>query len=325
MELPRHTLVHLTDLHVEVDGAASRFGFDSGPLVERALQVVAESGLRPSALVITGDLVEHGRPEEYHRLRTLAKPWITRIGAPVAWVAGNHDDRAALREHLLGEPAGTEPLDHIVWVGDLRIAVLDTTVPGLPYGELSQGQLDRLRAELAHPAPDGTVLALHHPPLPTPSQLSQLMRLRNRHELAAAIAGTDVRIALAGHTHVVSAGALAGVPIWTGGAATLLADPLPPGRGGRGLRSATLSRIDLFDDDVIVSSVPIEAEPTPARSAAEVDVYIAEVTAELAAGRPPSVPDQGSRPAGGVLTDAGGHRLPAEAFDLPGEVTAQPP
>ena len=163
-------------------------------------------------------------------------------------------------------------------------------VPGLPYGELSTGQLDRLRAELARPAPDGTVLALHHPPLPTPSRLSQLMRLRNRHELGAAIAGTDVRIVLSGHTHVVSAGALAGVPVWTGGAATLLADPLPPARGGRGRRSATLSRIDLFDDDVIVAGVPIEAEPTPTRSAAEVDAYIASVTAEPAAGPPASAP-----------------------------------
>jgi 3',5'-cyclic-AMP phosphodiesterase len=129
MELPRHTLVHLTDLHVEVDGAAPRFGVDSAPLVERALQVVAESGLRPSALVFTGDLAEHGRPEEYRRLRALVEPWIGRIGAPVAWVAGNHDDRAALREHLLGEPAGTEALDHVVRVGDLRIALLDRWFP----------------------------------------------------------------------------------------------------------------------------------------------------------------------------------------------------
>ena len=240
--------------------------------------------------MLTGDLVEHGRPEEYHRLRALAEPWIARIGAPAVWVAGNHDDRSALREHLLGEPAGARPLDHVARLGDLRIVVLDSTVPGQPYGELSAGQLNWLRAELAQPAPDGTVLALHHPPLPSASRLSQLMRLRNRHDLGKAIIGTDVRIVLSGHTHVVSAGALAGVPVWTGGAATLLSDPLPPGRGGRGRRSATLSRIDLFDDDVIVTSVPIEAPATPTRSAAEVDAHIAEIQAELATDQPASVP-----------------------------------
>jgi hypothetical protein len=57
----------------------------------------------------------------------------------------------------------------------------------------------------------------------------------------------------------------------TGDAATLLSNPLPrwpPGHGARGRRSATLSRIDIFVDDVIATSVPIEAEPTPIRSAA---------------------------------------------------------
>lgn len=283
MELPRHTLVQLTDLHVEAHDTAWRFGFDNAPLVELAFQTVLESQVRASALVVTGDLVEQGHPEEYSRLRALAEPWIARIGAPVAWVTGNHDDRTTMRVHLLGEAAGTAPLDHVMWVGDLRIAVLDSTVPGRPYGELSAGQLDWLRAELTRPAPHGTVLALHHPPLPSPSRLSQLMRLRNRHELGATIAGTDVRIVLSGHTHVVSAGALSGIPVWTGGATTLLSDPLPPGRGGRGRRSPTPSRIDLFDDDVIVTSVPIDAPVTPARSAVDVDAHIAHVAAELAA------------------------------------------
>jgi 3',5'-cyclic AMP phosphodiesterase CpdA len=217
MELPRYTLVQLTDLHVEAEGAPSRFGFDSAALVERALEVVAESQIPPSALVFTGDLVERGRPDEYRRLRALVEPWIARIGAPVVWVAGNHDDRSPLREHLLGEPADDGPLDHVTRVGGLRIVTLDSTVPGRPYGRLSAGQLSWLRAELTRPAPDGTVLALHHPPLPSPSRLSQLMRLQNRHQLGAAIAGSDVRIVLSGHTHVVSAGVLAGVPVWTGG------------------------------------------------------------------------------------------------------------
>jgi 3',5'-cyclic AMP phosphodiesterase CpdA len=289
MQTPRHTVVQLTDLHIEERGAQLRFGFDSAALAERALELVLESRLRPSALVFTGDLVEQGRPAEYRRLRELVEPWLARIGAPAVWVAGNHDDRGALREHLLGEPAGGDPLDHITQVGGLRIAVLDSTVPGQPYGELSAEQLSWLCTQLAAPAPDGTVLALHHPPLPSPSRLSQVMRLRNRHELGTALAGTDVRIVLAGHTHVVSAGVLAGVPVWTGGAATLLSDALPPDFGSRGRRSATLSRIDLFDDDVIVTSVPIEAESTPARSAREVDAQIAEVLAKLAADQPTSV------------------------------------
>src|SRR5918992_531881 len=119
--------------------------------------------------------------------------------------------------------------DLTVRVGDLRILVLDSTVPGHPYGALRPGQLDRLRAELAEPVPAGTVLALHHPPLPSAAPLASAIRLLRRDDLAAAIAGTDVRLVLAGHTHVVSAGALGGGAVWTGGPLATTLDGLAPG------------------------------------------------------------------------------------------------
>ena len=93
--------------------------------------------------MFTGDLADHGAPEEYRQLRALLGP------TPAVFVAGNHDDRAALREHLLGETPSADTLDHVVRLGDLRIVVLDSTVPGRAYGELRPGQLAWLRAELA--------------------------------------------------------------------------------------------------------------------------------------------------------------------------------
>lgn len=96
------------------------------------------AGVRPDALVFTGSPTEHGTPGEYQQLRALPEATST----PAVFAVGNHDDRSAMREHLLG----------------------------------------------ADPA----------------------MELQNRGELAAAIAGTDVPIVPAGHTHVVSAGAVAG-------------------------------------------------------------------------------------------------------------------
>lgn len=60
---------------------------------------------------------------------------------PVVAVAGNHDHRAALRVHLLGEPADDAPLDRVVRLGGLRIVVLDTTVPGHGRGELRPARL----------------------------------------------------------------------------------------------------------------------------------------------------------------------------------------
>jgi 3',5'-cyclic-AMP phosphodiesterase len=279
---PTHTLIQLTDLHVDAPGAPSGYGVDTIDVVERALRAVEGAAARPAALVFTGDLTEHGHPDEYRRLRAVVEPVAARLGVPAVFVAGNHDDRAALREHLLGEQPSTAPLDHVVRAGDLRLVVLDSTVPGKAYGDLTSEQLAWLRAELAEPARAGSVLALHHPPLPSTSAFVESIELQQRAELAAAIEGTDVRIVLAGHTHVVSAGSLAGVPVWTGGAITFQVSALPPA-GLRSVRSPAVSRIDLLDGSVLAASVPFDATEVFTLAPAELDAIVAGFAAELPA------------------------------------------
>src|SRR5918998_5934250 len=191
---PTCTLVQLTDLHVVADDEELPGGVDTAAVLTDALRAIEEAAISPAALVLTGDLTEHGRPAQSRRLRAIVEPVAARLGAPAVFAAGNHDDRAALREHLLGEPPSDEPLDHTVRVGDLRIVVLDSTLPGQAHGALTPEQLARLRAELAEPAPAGTVLALHHPPLPSAVPLAAAIPLLRREDLADAVAGTDVQL-----------------------------------------------------------------------------------------------------------------------------------
>jgi len=259
---PTCTLVQLTDLHIVTADEELPGGVDTAAVLADALHAVEDAAIRPAALVLTGDLTEHGSPAQYRRLRSIVEPVATHLGAPLVYAAGNHDDRAALREHLMDEPPSDEPLDHTVRIGDLRIIVLDSTIPGHGHGALAPEQLDRLRTELAEPAPAGTVLALHHPPLPSASPLAASIPLLRRADLAAVVAGTDVRLVLAGHTHVVSAGTLGGVPVWTGGPLATVLDPFAPGAALRGLATPSVSRIDLFPDALITTSVPIGARRT---------------------------------------------------------------
>jgi 3',5'-cyclic AMP phosphodiesterase CpdA len=274
---PTHTLVQITDPHLVPEGALLRGRVDAGAGFARTLAVVEESGIRPDALVFTGDLVDAGDEASYRRFRAMVDPVAERLGAEVVVVAGNHDRRAALREHVLdGLPGGDEPLDRVHRLGGLRIVVLDTTVPGQPHGELAPAQLERLAAELADPAPDGTVLALHHPPLPNALPLTAAIALRDadRAALGAVLAGSDVRLVLAGHTHVVSAGAIAGVPVWTGGATSYGSDALAPGRGERVLLAPSASRIDLFPDALIVTSVPVDMTVAAAFTEEQVEAML---------------------------------------------------
>ena len=278
---PEHTLIHLTDLHLVAEPGGLCHGVDTADALARALASVEESGVRPAALLFTGDLADAGEPGAYERLREIVEPVTRRLGAPALYAMGNHDDRAALRRHLLGvrlrgEPGDTAPLDHVTWIGGLRIVVLDSTVPGHVHGKLSPAQLARLEAELAEPAPAGTVLALHHPPLPTSSRLSAASQLQDRATFGAILAGTDVRVVLAGHTHVVGAGAVAGIPVWIGGATSYISDALVPAGAERTLNAPSVSRIDIFADAVVTATVPVGADRRDASSAGQVTQRLAE-------------------------------------------------
>jgi len=194
----------------------------------------------------------------------------------VLCAAGNHDDRAALREHLLGEPPSDAPLDHVTHLDGLRVVVVDSTVPGRAHGELPDERLAWLAAQLADPAPDGTVLALHHPPLPSPSRLGTAIRLRDRERLGDVLAGTDVRVVLAGHTHLPSAGTIAGIPVWVGGSPFTTWYGLQP-HGEGAVRAPSVSRVDLFDDGgLLVSSVPVGAPHLGALDPARIDELVAQ-------------------------------------------------
>ena len=86
-------------------------------------------------------------------------------------------------------------------------------MPGYHHGRILDSQLDWLRDVLAEPAPDGTLLALHHPPIPSPIELMAILELEEQHRLADVIRGTDVRAILAGHLHYSTSGTFAGIPV----------------------------------------------------------------------------------------------------------------
>jgi 3',5'-cyclic AMP phosphodiesterase CpdA len=254
MRTPDRTVIQLSDPHLvaEETRADERLAL--------ALDTVRISGLRPLALLLTGDLSDDGSPESYARLRAAVDPVAAELGAPVVAIPGNHDLGEAFREGVLDG----EPLHRAVEVDGVRVVGLDTTVPGRPHGELGAGQLEWLDDVLAKPAKHGTVLALHHPPVPTAHPLLGRIGLRDPDRLARVVEGTDVRIMVCGHAHAVSAGMLAGIPVWSAPALGVTSDALPEeGRMRAWGDIGGLSRIDLFGDDVVVATlVPLSSAPT---------------------------------------------------------------
>ncbi|MER7702480.1 metallophosphoesterase [Kitasatospora sp. NPDC097605] len=262
----QYTLLHLTDVHVVAEGLLHG-SVDSRAALGAALEAAVASGRDFDAIILSGDNTDRGDEASYRLLGQAVDAAAAKLDARVVYAAGNHDDRGALRAGLLGQEPTTEPYDHVTAVGGLRIVTPDTSVPGRHHGELDDGQLDWLAAQLAEPAEHGTVLVLHHPPLGglipgfEDPRLGAHIDLREPERLADVVRGSDVRLILAGHTHSAASGQLAGVPVWVGPGNAYAADPLAPAGVVRSVPFQACTRVDITPEGVRTVLVPLRQEP----------------------------------------------------------------
>ena len=261
---PRHFLLHLSDPHL-LGGTDPLHGVvDSDSRLRQLFDQVRASGARPEAVIFTGDLADRGEAEAYAKLRTIVDPACKAMGAKVIWAMGNHDDRANFRSVLLNQPGNDAPVDHSYFINGLRIITLDTSVPGFHHGELSPAQLEWLAAELATPAPDGTILALHHPPVPSVLDLAVLVELRDQSALAGVLRNSDVRTILGGHLHYSTSATFAGIPVSVASATCYTQDLNVPVGGSRGRDSGQSFNLVHVYEHTIVHSVVQVGDTLPA-------------------------------------------------------------
>lgn len=244
-EPPSHVLVHVSDPHFVADGLLyGELDPDAG-LVE-VLDSIEASGLKPEAIIFSGDLTNNGSAAAYRRLRSICAPYADRMGSKLIWAMGNHDDRANFQSLLLDEEPRTAPVHRHYNLNGLRVLVLDSSSPGFHHGEIGADQLRWLAGELETRADDGTVLVIHHPPVPPVQDLGLLSELRKQEELAQVLEGSDVIGILSGHTHSAVFSTFANIPVAVAASTSYTQDlALPPGavQGIDGPRSFNLIRI----------------------------------------------------------------------------------
>jgi 3',5'-cyclic AMP phosphodiesterase CpdA len=154
------------------------------------------------AVLITGDLTDFGRTDEYAHLRRLLQP----LRCPVYLLPGNHDDRKSLCEafpdHGYLQQAAGGFLQYAVDLGGLRLVAGDTVAQGQPHGELCAARLRQLDTLLAQDARTPTMLALHHPPFATGIGHMDAIGLRQADALAAVVRRhPQVDRVVCGHLH----------------------------------------------------------------------------------------------------------------------------
>ncbi len=278
---PLHTVAHVSDTHFLGARRPLYGAVDTDGHLARALEQLERSGRRPEAIVITGDLADLGEPDAYHRLKDQLEPVAARMGSEIVWVMGNHDEREPYSSILFDEEPSTAPQDRVHDIGGLRIVSLDSTVPGYHHGELTDEQLDWLASVLAVPAAHGTLLALHHPPIPSPVDIMAILELQEQSRLADVLVGTDVRAILGGHLHYSTSGTFAGIPVSVAAATCYTIDTSGPFDELLGVDAGqSINLVDVYVDQVVHSIVPVNGGPQVAGFSGVVLERLAEMTPE---------------------------------------------
>ncbi|MEV8213163.1 metallophosphoesterase [Leifsonia sp. NPDC077715] len=225
-------ILHLSDTHLYGDGRLHNGIVDTLAGLDRVLARAATLA-EVDVVVASGDLSDDGTADSYRRLKGTLEPWAAERGAAIVYAMGNHDLRDGFEEVL----GARESVTH---VHGFRVVTVDTSVPGAGYGQVFEEQLDRLREVLAEPSENGTVVVLHHPPVPPTTVLFEPLRLVDPEPLLEVCSAGDVRLILAGHFHhgLVTEAGPAGIPVVVAPAVANTTDVLWPPPRERAVRGA---------------------------------------------------------------------------------------
>lgn len=223
----RFLLAQISDTHIRAD--------DNGAATAKLKKAMAQAAeYRVDAILLTGDLANDERTEEYEALaRALLDP-----PAPVYLMPGNHDERTRLRyffpSHAYLPHNGN--LSYAIEDFPVRIVVVDQIVPGETHGLLTQAGAEWLDRALSAAPDKPTIVALHHPPFLTHDLLFDNIGLHDSDLLAGVIAKhRQVMRVICGHHHRVAFGQIAHAPVivapstsWVYGIAMYPGQPIAP-------------------------------------------------------------------------------------------------
>ncbi|MDX2661099.1 metallophosphoesterase [Streptomyces stelliscabiei] len=196
-------VAHVSDIHIG----------GSEQSVERALRVRDYLNALPSpvdAVVVTGDIADHGLVEEYEIAREAM-----RYDAPTLVCPGNHDSRPEFRKVLLdhGGRHETGPVNQTLRVDGLTVLLCDSSIPGRHDGWLDDETIGWLESELAR-AEGPVFVGMHHPPIALGLPSVDAIRLNHPERLEQVLRRHDqVKAVLVGHAHTAASAVFAGLPL----------------------------------------------------------------------------------------------------------------
>lgn len=194
-------IAQISDPHIKAGGKRSYRQVDTAHALRQAIGTLNQLTPRPDLVLISGDLVDFGHPDEYATFKQI----LADLTLPVFLTPGNHDDRQHLRAAFPEHRYLFQHSDYVQWVVDdypVRLVGLDSSVPGKPHGELSDESLRWLDATLAEQPEKPTLVMVHHHPFVSGIAHMDRQPLKRPDALAEVISKhPQVERVLCGHLH----------------------------------------------------------------------------------------------------------------------------
>ncbi|MEE4624076.1 3',5'-cyclic-AMP phosphodiesterase [Pseudomonas alliivorans] len=187
-------LVQLSDSHLFAEADGTLLGMNTRDSLEKVVERVLAEQSDIDAVIASGDISQDGSVESYEAFRRLSG----QIAAPARWFAGNHDELPQMEQVA----QGVGLLEPVLDIGQWRVTLLDSAVPGSVPGFLAESQL-RLLAQSLSEAPDRHhLVCLHHHPVTIGCEWMAPIGLRNAEAFFAVLDRfPQVRAVLWGHVH----------------------------------------------------------------------------------------------------------------------------
>ena len=204
-------IVQISDLHIKRPGELAYGRVDTAAALRRCVKHLNHFRPRPSIVVISGDLVDTPHPDEYAHLTEL----LATLEIPFVALPGNHDSREMMRAALPHQPYAhaSGPTDLMTTIDGIDLVLLDSSVPGQPYGFLEEKSLTWLDHVIASARERPAMVFLHHPPFTAGIWHMDRNNLRNASKLARVLQRYPrVRHVSTGHIHRAVLTRFAGIP-----------------------------------------------------------------------------------------------------------------
>lgn len=188
------TLLHISDTH---------FGTERPLVVEALARLSAE--LAPDLLVLSGDITQRARPEQF----AAARQFVDRLGVPWLAIPGNHDIplfngvARLLFPYANFQRAFGDTLEPTHDSADLLVLCVKTT-RRLRHveGQVSATQIERVADRLRHAQPGQLRVVVVHQPLHVEGEAEKKHLLRGCDAALQRWAEAGADVALGGHIHL---------------------------------------------------------------------------------------------------------------------------